>query len=1356
MQTRLADRVFDALEKNLNGDISVSGIHVIPFNAVKITDLTVRDRSPYTEDKYSKGFAPVDTVFYFRKIVATMSPAGLIKGEGLHIGRLLIDGARIHLATEPDGEFLSNIARFFKIKPKDFSTPGTEKKPDKENILDVRKVTIRDFNFRHTAFVKKKREYRGIGINWQDLDARIELLKGHDFRIGGGYFSGVADKIVNLSEKSGYLASLVKGKAKVGHGLTLIEDIHVIDRWSDVRGDRYSMSYEFGDASFKHYETLVTMEARFRKSHFSVRTLGCFIDGLENLDFALDINSGRIIGPMKNLNFEKFDFASEELGLKGTLDGNLKGLSQVQEIVADLQLNNFEYRFNNRAIGFRGSIKGPIDKLFADVSAHDGNGSADIAVKVSNLQNGEPLTLDGKLDARGIDVSSYAGKSPVGKITAKTGFSAVFNKGHRFVRVDSLRAESLSLKGYEYRNLTLDGSLDDSVLEAEATCADSNAIFSIKGTYNLNKKAENAVYRAKAEVKRFDIAATGFYSKKDKAVVSLKAEGEFNRENRDEMKGGFNLKDIRFDDGNGEHCFGDIAVQGSRVHGLTTLSLDSRLLNGDYTWDNVVGRADIDFHDTRDLLAYFLPGLYIADGTRLSVALDEEGLGGLHVTSPRLAKGGMSLKDLDLDAMGKILLPSQTGGSWIFNNFLLSNGDQSILLDGRMSGNGKDTLDIRLANIDLSILDEISARSRDFNCIVSGNAELISPFSGKRPAINADIHCDSLSIKGRDQGGIVLTSRWEENDGSLQLSLSQAGEGQDAVTASGSLNPVSGDIDALAVIKGLDLSILHPFISDAVKEIDGSLNGEFAVTGSLSSPVISSRDARIEGAVIKPAVNGVSYYLDGPFSIDHQGIDFSGLSITDGGIGRTNVEGKLSYDRFKDAALDLNLNLDNMLLLDLPSGNGASLSGRVAASGFANLSGRLNSLKIAADVATAGQGSLNLMLGQGIEATTTNLLTFVSADTVSNSDPYDEILRSLKGKEKSSFGSGISIQASLHVLPDLLTRLDIDQASGSGLSARGNGLINISTKPEVKRVDLSGGYDIASGDFRFSIPGIVTKDFSITEGSSIKFGGDLMDSQLDINAKYRTRASLSTLIQSDSTSANTRRVVECGINISDKLSNPNLNLSIDIADLDPATKARVDAALSTEDKMQKQFVSLLILGTFMPDDPSGIVNGGNMILSNMGEILSSQFSKILQRLDIPLDLGFKYQQNANSRTDLFDVAISTQLFNDRVYVSGNVGNRKYGSANPNGELMGDINIEIKLDDPGQLRLNLFSRSADEYTSNLDLSQRNGVGLSYQKEYSSFRELLKSIFMTRSKREEAASAKTKARKKNTVITIGKDE
>lgn len=265
-----------------------------------------------------------------------------------------------------------------------------------------------------------------------------------------------------------------------------------------------------------------------------------------------------------------------------------------------------------------------------------------------------------------------------------------------------------------------------------------------------------------------------------------------------------------------------------------------------------------------------------------------------------------------------------------------------------------------------------------------------------------------------------------------------------------------------------------------------------------------------------------------------------------------------------------------------------------------------------------------------------------------------------------------------------------------------------------------------------------------------------MDSQLDINAKYRTRASLSTLIQSDSTSANTRRVVECGINISDKLNNPDLKLSIDIADLDPATKSKVDAALSTEDKIQKQFVSLLILGTFMPDDPSGIVNGGNMILSNMGEILSSQFSKILQRLDIPMDLGFKYQQNANSRTDLFDVAISTQLFNDRVYVSGNVGNRKYGSANPNGELMGDINIEIKLDDPGQLRLNLFSRSADEYTSNLDLSQRNGVGLSYQKEYSSFRELLKSIFMPRSKREEAASAKTKVRKKNTVITIGKDE
>ena len=110
--------------------------------------------------------------------------------------------------------------------------------------------------------------------------------------------------------------------------------------------------------------------------------------------------------------------------------------------------------------------------------------------------------------------------------------------------------------------------------------------------------------------------------------------------------------------------------------------------------------------------------------------------------------------------------------------------------------------------------------------------------------------------------------------------------------------------------------------------------------------------------------------------------------------------------------------------------------------------------------------------------------------------------------------------------------------------------------------------------------------------------------------------------------------------------------------------------------------------------------------------MSGQLSNIFQKLNIPLDLGFNYEPTDHGN-DLFDVAISTQLFNNRVVVNGSIGSKKYGT---NGDVAGDLDIGIKLNRQGSLRLNLFSHSADQYTSYLDNSQRNGIGLAWQREF----------------------------------------
>ena len=91
------------------------------------------------------------------------------------------------------------------------------------------------------------------------------------------------------------------------------------------------------------------------------------------------------------------------------------------------------------------------------------------------------------------------------------------------------------------------------------------------------------------------------------------------------------------------------------------------------------------------------------------------------------------------------------------------------------------------------------------------------------------------------------------------------------------------------------------------------------------------------------------------------------------------------------------------------------------------------------------------------------------------------------------------------------------------------------------------------------------------------------------------------------------------------------------------------------------------------------------------------------------------------------MAISTQLFNDRVIVNGSVGNRRYTGAGQ-GDVAGDLDIAVKLNKSGSVRATFFSHSTDQYTNYLDTSQRNGAGFSFQREFSSFGSFFRSLFL----------------------------
>lgn len=679
-----------------------------------------------------------------------------------------------------------------------------------------------------------------------------------------------------------------------------------------------------------------------------------------------------------------------------------------------------------------------------------------------------------------------------------------------------------------------------------------------------------------------------------------------------------------------------------------------------------------------------------------------------------------------------------------------SSGDQGIMVDGSVSAAGTDTLTVTLDRFGLDVINYfVSNEAFDLKGQVSGEALITSSPGGSKGVI-ADFSIDSTAFAGVNIGNVTAASKWDDDLKRFGVNIANSPSTFDI---HGTYTPSSRLIDADLSLEGFDVAVGKPFLKGVFCDMGGFVRGKVHAEGPADALEISSEGMMFDNTLLQVDFTNVPYVCNGPFRMDSSGIRFTDVSVTDrtGGSGR--AFGGLTYDHFRNIGLDMGFDVKGIRCIDIPASQNKGFYGNLRGTGRVGLTGPLNAILIDVDVATDGPGQFHIPTASGGKNRSTDLLKFKEREVETVEDPYERMMTDIKTDTRGRNDLQVRIKADANNQVEAF--LEMDASSGSGLTGRGAGRIEVDVRPSRNVFNLKGDYTLESGNFKFVALGVARRDFTIKDGSSIKFNGAIADSDLDIDAIYKTKTSIATLI-SDTTSVNSRRNVECGIKITDKLSQPKLGFSIDIPDLEPSIKAKVENALSTEDKVQKQFIALLVTNNFLPDETSGIVNN-NAVYSNLTEIMSNQLSNILQKLNIPVDLGLSYQHNEKGN-DVFDVAVSTQLFNNRVVVNGNIGNRQYKNTGTNSDFAGDIDVEIKLDKAGAFRLNVFSHSADQYTNYLDNTQRNGLGFTFQQEYNDFGYMMRHLFINKNRKaqmEAEEDARIKAEGEKTIPVTADD-
>lgn len=1452
VQNAVVRQVLSHVTENIKGRISFSKMKFLPFRTIMVKDLMVLDEAPLE----CEAFAPRDTVVYARELMATFSLNGLkgIMGDGcIRIDRVSLNDGVVHFVTE--GNHVTNFKRLF--------SKGTPPQPlaDKGDVFNITRVNVRNVRFTLNSVKALQGKKHDTGIDWSDLDMTLDKAVLHGLHYCDACISAGVDN-ASLREKSGLTVNELSAAAEFRAGEARISDIHLSDKWSEIDIPEFGLSFE-NRRSFRDFTTKVSLDGHVADSHLDARTLAYFIPALEGKDIAADVRAGSFSGPVDALNVSGLSF-KEKGGTSGSMDVKWSQLSDLSRVSTDLNVRKLDFTTAGinkllegfvpepglgldryapgQSFTFSGRAHGPGNNLAVSGQLFSSIGEAAANLNVRELfNNSAPVTFSGAVDTKDLDIGKIMNLGFVHDVTLRTVVEAR-NDGATSFKVDSLRVEKLNILNYDYRNIAGAGVFSGSAFDGRVICSDPNLNFIFQGIFNLSKKTNNAIYKFFFNLGYADLNALNL-DKRGTSKASLSVNANFMRVVKGDLIGDINVKGIRLENDEGMHNIGNIAISSHASDDINRINLSSSFAEGTYVgtkpvmeladaimettvrrnlpslggrahaWKGDNYRVNFRFADSRDLLSFVMPGLYIAEGTSFKSTINSEGKASASVSSQRLAFKDKYLKDLKvtmndisdtirlqsseislsgvklrnsvmklhsgddhIDLKGSFdngaesqshgtvhltsdffknadgdlavnirSLPSSVlarGEKWELHpsevlvegkdikvrSLELSSGVQSLSASGGWSRSHADTLIADMSSLSIASICTLIGKDLGISGNLTGRAKLLSTEDGKT-GITLGAWSDSTAISGRNAGKVSLATDWDEESGSMAFTARNDIGGQTSLEAKGNFYPSDRKVNAKLKLDALDLGYASHFVQGFFSEIGGRINGEITVAGPISSPSLYSRGTNLENALIRIAYTDVPYYLNGPFHVTDNGVFFDEIAASDRYSGKGTVTGGILFEKLRNMRMDTRIKATRMEMYNASELSSAAVYGNITGTGDVSLTGPFRALILDVNARTEGTGNIHIPVRNMSSSGGTNLLTFKEPEQTVVEDPYETMMRNMaaQAKRKGQFGIRLRINAR----PEVECSLEIDKETGNVLTGRGYGRIDMDILPQ-KPFTINGDYSLNNGNFHFNALGIASRDFGIRSGSSIKFNGDLMNSDLDIEATYSTKASLANLI-SDTTSVTSRRTVECGLQISEKLRNPKLNFSVDIPDLDPTTKSLVETSLNTDDKIQKQFLALLVTNNFLPSDQSGIVNNSSMLFSNVTEIMAGQLNNILQKLDIPLDLGLKYQPNEGG-TDIFDVAVSTQLFNNRVTVNGNIGNRQYSMSGTNEDVVGDLDIELKLDKAGAVRMSLFSHSADQYTNYLDNTQRNGVGIGYQKEFNTLSEFFRDMFFRKKERQ----------------------
>ena len=190
--------------------------------------------------------------------------------------------------------------------------------------------------------------------------------------------------------------------------------------------------------------------------------------------------------------------------------------------------------------------------------------------------------------------------------------------------------------------------------------------------------------------------------------------------------------------------------------------------------------------------------------------------------------------------------------------------------------------------------------------------------------------------------------------------------------------------------------------------------------------------------------------------------------------------------------------------------------------------------------------------------------------------------------------------------------------------------------------------------------------------------------------------------------------VDALLKVTGDMRQPEITFDLAFPTLTEETRRKVRSIINTEEMMNRQIIYLLALNRFYTPDYMNATRG-NELVSVASSTISSQLSNIFGQLSDNWSLAPNFRSDRGDFSDVeFDMAISSNLLNNRLFFNGNLGYRDK-SLN-NNSFIGDFDIEYLLNRNGSLRLKAYNRYNDQNYYLKSALTTQGVGLVYKRDF----------------------------------------